>query len=82
MGADFESYIQKMWPDGVVKLIRSKERLGLIRARLAGADASSGQVLVFLDAHCEVNDQWSVIIFSNKYILVESCKGVPHMSFS
>ena len=58
VGADLEETIKKTWPDDIVKLVRSSERLGLIRARLAGADASSGDVLVFLDAHCEVNVQW------------------------
>jgi len=58
VGAELEETIQKSWPDNIVKLVRSAERLGLIRARLAGADAASGDVLVFLDAHCEANVVW------------------------
>ena len=58
VGAELEEMIQKSWPDNIVKIVRSTERLGLIRARLAGADAASGDVLVFLDAHCEVNTLW------------------------
>lgn len=59
VGEEFEKTLRASWPDGIVKLVRSKERLGLIRARLAGAAAASGDVLIFLDAHCEVNVQWA-----------------------
>lgn len=42
----------------IVKLIRSKKRIGLIRARLIGARAAKSEILVFMDAHCEVNTNW------------------------
>eukprot|EP00088_Acartia_fossae_P003437 TRINITY_DN11449_c0_g1_i1.p1 TRINITY_DN11449_c0_g1~~TRINITY_DN11449_c0_g1_i1.p1 ORF type:complete len:607 (+),score=117.67 TRINITY_DN11449_c0_g1_i1:29-1849(+) len=41
-----------------VKLVRNKEREGLIRARNNGAVAATGDVVVFLDAHCEVDFNW------------------------
>ena len=41
-----------------VKLVRNKEREGLIRARNNGAIAATGEVVVFLDAHCEVGYNW------------------------
>ncbi|XP_045693800.1 inactive polypeptide N-acetylgalactosaminyltransferase-like protein 5 [Phyllostomus hastatus] len=43
---------------GKVKLVRTERREGLIRARMAGAARASGDVLVFLDSHCEVNRMW------------------------
>ncbi|ESN91925.1 hypothetical protein HELRODRAFT_104138 [Helobdella robusta] len=53
-----EKNISTSWPDGIVKLVRSPKRLGLIRAKILGAKESTGEVLVFLDAHCEANDYW------------------------
>lgn len=43
---------------GQVRLIRNKERQGLIRSRTRGAQEAKGVVVVFLDAHCEVNRNW------------------------
>ncbi|KAH9525360.1 putative N-acetylgalactosaminyltransferase 9, partial [Bulinus truncatus] len=53
-----EKYIAETWPDGIVRLVRTKERSGLIRAKIAGAKAAEGDVLIFLDSHCEVNTGW------------------------
>ena len=44
-----------------MKLVRLKERHGLIRARLAGARVAVGDVLIFLDSHCEANEMWCVL---------------------
>ena len=41
-----------------VKVVRSQRREGLIRARLAGAAKATGDVLVFLDSHCEAAPGW------------------------
>ncbi|KAG8178090.1 hypothetical protein JTE90_017439 [Oedothorax gibbosus] len=41
-----------------IKVIRSANRTGLIRARLLGANVASGEVLTFLDAHCECSKGW------------------------
>jgi len=35
------------------RVLRTQERVGLVRARLMGAQEAQGQVLTFLDAHCE-----------------------------
>ncbi|VDN53528.1 unnamed protein product [Dracunculus medinensis] len=42
----------------LVRLIRLKERHGLIRAKLEGAKAAKSEVIVFLDSHCEANHGW------------------------
>jgi polypeptide N-acetylgalactosaminyltransferase len=57
---ELSKIVQDTWPDGIVKVARSKERLGLIHAKVAGAELATGDVLVFLDAHCEANSQWFV----------------------
>ena len=38
------------------KLLRLQNRSGLIRAKVHGAKAALGDVVLFLDSHCEVND--------------------------
>ncbi|CAG5128817.1 unnamed protein product, partial [Candidula unifasciata] len=53
-----KKYILETWPEGLVRLVRTPERSGLIRARIAGAKAATGDVLIFLDSHCEVNIGW------------------------
>ncbi|CAG7687944.1 unnamed protein product [Allacma fusca] len=55
-GGKLEKYIERF--KGKVKIYRNTERAGLIRARNFGAKKSIGDVVVFLDAHCEVNRNW------------------------
>lgn len=66
LGSKLRDYVAKTWPDGIVKIIRTMERSGLIRARLAGAKASTGDVLIFLDSHCETNTGWYVFVVFHK----------------
>lgn len=41
-----------------VRLFRSSVRLGLIRAKIVGAKHATGEVVVFLDSHCEATEGW------------------------
>ena len=52
---ELEEYIKKF---GKLKLIRSPKRVGLTQARLIGAGNAVGDVLVFLDSHCEATTGW------------------------
>nr|CAX73828.1 polypeptide GalNAc transferase 6 [Schistosoma japonicum] len=53
-----DSHIISAYPDGKVRVIHLKERQGLIRAKTAGAKEATGEVLIFLDSHCEAGINW------------------------
>ncbi|XP_065362105.1 polypeptide N-acetylgalactosaminyltransferase 8, partial [Calliphora vicina] len=54
---EIDQHIETQFPD-IVKIIHLPQREGLIRARLRGAKVAQAEVLVFLDAHVEVNENW------------------------
>ncbi|XP_018020452.1 polypeptide N-acetylgalactosaminyltransferase 1 [Hyalella azteca] len=58
LGEKLELYIKYRLPPDLVRVVRLPHRHGLIRARLAGAKAATGDVLIFLDSHCEANEKW------------------------
>ena len=67
-----EDFIERY--DGKVRLIRNKEREGLIRTRTRGAEEARGEVVLFLDAHCEVGLNWLppllYPIYLDRYIIL------------
>ncbi|XP_015792880.1 polypeptide N-acetylgalactosaminyltransferase 13 [Tetranychus urticae] len=60
LGTELDSYMVNLTASSLVpiKILRSKERIGLIKARLIGAERATGKVLTFLDAHCEATIGW------------------------
>ncbi|CEF68587.2 Glycosyltransferase 2-like domain-containing protein [Strongyloides ratti] len=46
------------WNMDIFKFYRSSQREGLIRAKVLASRHAEGDVLVFLDSHCEPNDRW------------------------
>ena len=71
---------------GKVRVVRNQERSGLIRSRSRGAHESKGEVVVFLDAHCEVNYNWLVpllapIAYNNRTLTVPIIDGIDHDNF-
>ena len=55
LGRPLDSFIKRT---PKTRIIRHTTRKGLIHARMAGAKAATGDVLVFLDAHIEVGKVW------------------------
>ncbi|KAG0718492.1 N-acetylgalactosaminyltransferase 7 [Chionoecetes opilio] len=79
-----DDYITR-WGDKV-RLVRNKERAGLIRTRVVGAEEARGDVVLFLDAHCEVNKNWLPPLLAPIYrdrhtMTVPVIDGIDHNTF-
>ncbi|KAK6166748.1 hypothetical protein SNE40_023374 [Patella caerulea] len=57
-----------------VILLRNGERKGMISSRIRGSRAAKGDVLMFLDSHCEVNIGWLEPLLSR---IMENRRIVP-----
>lgn len=53
---ELDTYIKSI--NFPVRVLRLGERKGLVPARLLGAQHATGDVLTFLDAHCECSEGW------------------------
>uniref|UniRef100_A0A1A8I738 Polypeptide N-acetylgalactosaminyltransferase n=1 Tax=Nothobranchius kuhntae TaxID=321403 RepID=A0A1A8I738_NOTKU len=52
---ELDAYLKRL---GIVRVVRQRERKGLITARLLGASVATGDTFTFLDAHCECFHGW------------------------
>ncbi|XP_036071260.1 polypeptide N-acetylgalactosaminyltransferase 10 isoform X3 [Oryzias melastigma] len=69
-----------------VRILRTKKREGLIRTRLLGAGAAKGEVITFLDSHCEANVNWlppllDRIVQNKKTIVCPMIDVIDHDNF-
>ncbi|XP_028967008.1 N-acetylgalactosaminyltransferase 7 [Galendromus occidentalis] len=83
---ELENYIARNFPKGLVRLVRNKSRQGLIRSRSYGAEVATGEVILFLDAHCEVGANWlppllAPIKANPKTMTVPVIDGIDHENF-
>ncbi|KAF6025292.1 GALNT7 [Bugula neritina] len=79
-----EEYLRQF--KGLVKLFRNSQREGLIRTRTIGAQHATGDVIIFLDAHCECNRNWLVpllarIRYNRKIMAVPTIDGIDFNTF-
>ncbi|KFD55938.1 hypothetical protein M513_03062 [Trichuris suis] len=51
-----ESYVATL--SAKISIVRATKRSGLVQARLLGAEKATGDVLTFLDSHCECAEGW------------------------
>lgn len=56
LGKDLEEYVAKL--PVRVHLLRTENRYGLVKARLLAVEHVTGQVITFLDSHCECTEGW------------------------
>ena len=60
-------YVENRFQNYNVRLIRNPTQKHLVEARLVGAKSATGEVLVFLEGHCEVTPGWLEPLLNHIY---------------
>jgi polypeptide N-acetylgalactosaminyltransferase len=86
LGETLENYTKQKIFDGKIKIHRNEKREGLIRGRMIGARLATGDILVFLDSHMEVNFGWlhpliEPIAINETYATVPHVEGIHHATY-
>lgn len=84
LGQQLDLYVAKHF--NKVQIVRLRERVGLIRARMLGFRKATAQVLVVFDSHIEVNYNWlppllEYIVLNNRTIACPIVDRIDHKSF-
>eukprot|EP00419_Tripos_fusus_P056341 CAMPEP_0172814230 /NCGR_PEP_ID=MMETSP1075-20121228/11125_1 /TAXON_ID=2916 /ORGANISM="Ceratium fusus, Strain PA161109" /LENGTH=619 /DNA_ID=CAMNT_0013654017 /DNA_START=73 /DNA_END=1929 /DNA_ORIENTATION=+ len=69
-----------------VRLVRLKQRRGLMMARMEGAWRASGEVVIFLDSHIEASPHWIEPLLARikedrRHVVVPSIDGIHYDGF-
>jgi polypeptide N-acetylgalactosaminyltransferase len=72
--------------DNKVKWHLNEQREGLIRARMIGARLAEAEVIVFLDSHMEVTNNWlppilDPLVQNPTFVIVPIIEGLNHATF-
>ena len=77
MGEPLLTYLSVL--SAKIRIFRNLRREGLIRSRVRAAKVARGRVLVFLDAHVEVNTAWLEPLLDHIRVKGGKVLAVPHI---
>ncbi|XP_022083063.1 N-acetylgalactosaminyltransferase 7-like [Acanthaster planci] len=86
LAKQLEDYLRTPRLRGLVKLLRTRRREGVIGARTFGFTQASAPVIVSMDAHCEVGTNWlapllSVLASNRSSIVVPILDVIDNMDY-